>query len=282
MRGIARAAALVVGFLLIGALGAQSAWAERPATVAGLPVQLALGDSWAAGFGATPAATEGYVPQLHEALKEDYKCSPAASPKAKGGCKHLQLVSVAVPGATTPTLIANQLPQATELLRSRNLDRNPRNDVEVTTVHIGGNDVTNPIIAACVPGGLTPSCLATIDAELGAYEADLQAALGALRDAAGPGANIVIGTYDNPIGSCFLAAVPGAVELGALVLEGGGPVPRGLHDIMRDVAADHGALVAESFGRLGPDDWVGGVDCLHPVNSGYDKVTQAFVEALGL
>lgn len=281
MRVIARAVALVVGFLLIGALGAQAAWAAKPATVPGLPVQLALGDSWAAGAGAMPREMEGYVPQLHEVLKEDYNCSPAASPKAKGGCKHLQLVSVAVGGATTPTLIANQLPEATELLRARNLDSNPRNDVEVTTVHIGGNDVVNPIIAACVPGGLTPSCLETIDAELSAYEADLQVALGALREAAGDG-TIVIGTYDNPIGSCFLAAVPGAVELGALVLEGGGPVPRGLHDIMRDVAADHGALVAESFGRLGPDDWVGGVDCLHPVNSGYDKVTQAFVEALGL
>jgi hypothetical protein len=125
MRGIARVAALIAGFLAVGLVGAQSAWAAKPDTVPGLPVQLALGDSWAAGFGATPPETEGYVPQLHEVLKRDYNCSPAASPNAKGGCKHLQLVSVAVPGATTPTLIANQLPQASEILRARNLDSNP-------------------------------------------------------------------------------------------------------------------------------------------------------------
>jgi len=281
MRGIARVAALIAGFLALGLVGAQSAWAAKPDTVPGLPVQLALGDSWAAGFGATPPETEGYVPQLHEVLKRDYNCSPAASPNAKGGCKHLQLVSVAVPGATTPTLIANQLPQASEILRARNLDSNPRNDVEVTTVHIGGNDVVNPIIAACIAGGLTPSCVATIEDELATYEADLRVALSALRQAAGDG-TIVIGTYDNPIGSCVLSAVPGAVQLGDIVLEGGGPIQRGVHDIMRDVAADHGVLVAESYGRLGPSDWVGGVDCLHPVNSGYDKVTRAFAEALGL
>jgi hypothetical protein len=55
-----------------------------------------------------------------------------------------------VGGATTVSLIADQLPEATELLRSRNADRNPRNDVEVVTLHIGGNDVTGPIIDACV------------------------------------------------------------------------------------------------------------------------------------
>ena len=34
------------------------------------------------------------------------------------------------------------------------------------------------------------------------------------------------------------------------------------------------------FGDLGPQDWVGGNDCLHPDDSGYDKVTAAFVEVL--
>jgi hypothetical protein len=43
-----------------------------------------------------------------------------------------------------------------------------------------------------------------------------------------------------------------------------------------------GARVAEVFGDLAPEDWVGGSDCLHPDDSGYDKVTSAFLEALGL
>jgi hypothetical protein len=48
------------------------------------------------------------------------------------------------------------------------------------------------------------------------------------------------------------------------------------------VASLHGVQVAEVHGDLAPQDWVGGNDCLHPDDSGYDKVTDAFLEALGL
>ena len=120
-----------------------------------------------------------------------------------------------------------------------------------------------------------------IQAEFAAYASDLDVALSTLREAAGPDARIVIGTYDNPIATCFLGQVPGAVQLGALVLEGGGPVPQGLNDIMREVAARYDVEVAEVFGDLVSQDWVGGTDCLHPDDSGYDKVTIAFQEVLG-
>ena len=71
------------------------------------------------------------------------------------------------------------------------------------------------------------------------------------------------------------------MQLAALVLEGRPAlVPEGLHDIMRDVAADYGVEVAEVFGDLGPQDWVGGNDCLHPDDSGYEKVAAAFAEVL--
>jgi GDSL-like Lipase/Acylhydrolase family len=194
---------------------------------------------------------------------------------------HLQLVNVAVGGATTPTLIQNQLPTATALLAARNGDSSPRNDVEVTTLHIGGNDVAGPVLAACL-GGLTPGCLATLQTRLAAYRSDLDTALAMLRSAAGEGATIAIGTYDNPIPSCQLAPVPGAILLAELLLEGGGPVSQGLHDIMRDVASDYGVVVAEAFGDLGPQDWVGGADCLHPDDSGYEKVAASFLDALGV
>lgn len=100
--------------------------------------------------------------------------------------------------------------------------------------------------------------------------------------AAGPGAAIVLGTYDNPIATCTLGTVPGAIALGALTLEGGGPIPSGLHDIMREVAAEHGVLVASVSGQLAPADWVGGNDCLHPRDSGYAKVVTAFLQTLGV
>jgi lysophospholipase L1-like esterase len=279
MQRCMRSITLVSMLLLIGVATASPAVAAKRGTVPGLPVQLSLGDSWAFGFGAAVPSEGGYVGRLHEALQERYDCLPAAAKHPHHGCKQLQLVNLAVGGATTPSLIAGQLPAATTLLEMRNGDRNPRNDVEVVTLHIGGNDVTGPIIAACI-GGPTPSCLETIAAELAAYRIDLDTPLSRLRAAAGDETRIVIGTYDNPIPTCDLAAVPSAIQTAALALEGGPGVPQGLHDIMRDVAADYGVEVAEVYGDLGPQDWVGGQDCLHPDDSGYAKVAEAFLEVL--
>jgi len=255
-----------------------------PASAAN-PVQLSLGDSWAFGFGAAVPSQGGYVPKLHSLLQQRFDCSPSPNPKPNQGCKKLELVSLAVGGATTPTLIANQLPEAIRILQERNGNKNPRDNVEVVTIHIGGNDVTNPIIAACVAGlsqgGLSQGCLNTIQSEFAALRTDLTAALSALRNAAGPDARIVIGTYDNPIPTCVLGSIPGANALSVMVLEGAPPlVPEGLNDVIRDVAANYGVEVADSFGRLAPEDWLGGQDCLHPDDSGYTKVAQAFFEVL--
>jgi lysophospholipase L1-like esterase len=280
MKGLVRSLLILV-LLLFGAVTAAPAAAQDAPTTPVAPLQLSLGDSWAFGFGASMPSVEGYVPQLNEALQEDFNCSGAGPEESQAGCPQLELRNLAVGGATTPSMIAGQFPQAIPLLESRNGNLNPRDDVELVTLHIGGNDVTNPIIAACL-GGLTPSCLQVIQTEFAAYESDLDAALSTLREAAGADAPIVIGTYDNPIATCFLAAFPGAVQLGAVVLEGGPGVPQGLHDIIREVAARYDIQVAEVFGDLGPQDWVGGSDCLHPDDSGYDKVTVAFLEVLGL
>jgi lysophospholipase L1-like esterase len=283
---VTRCIALTAITLVVSAVAAAPAAANESDLAPGPPVQLSLCDSWAVGVGATDRTEDGYVPQLHEALQEQFDCHPAlAAPEASDKCKPLELVNLAVGGATTPTLISDQLPAAEVLLESRNFDDNPRNDVEVVTLHIGGNDVTNPVFEACI-GGLTAFCIATIQGELAAYRADLDTALSALRDAAGAETRIVIGTYDNPIPTCFRATIPGAVLLAALVLEGSSAVPGvpgvsdGLQDIMRDVGADHGVEVADVFGELEDEDWVGGQDCLHPDDSGYDKVTDAFLEVL--
>ena len=268
-----RLVALLSIMLLAGAVAASPAAASKP-------VQLSLGDSWAFGFGATVPSEGGYVPQLHQVLEQQYDCSPSDNPKPEQGCNQLELVNIAVGGATTPSMIANQLPTAIPLLEERNGNDNPRDNVEVVTVSIGGNDVTNPIIAACL-GGLTASCISTISSEYADYTIDLDTALSALREAAGPDARIVINTYDNGIAQCVLGGVPGAVQLADIVLEGLPPfVPLGLHDIMRDVGADYGVEVAEVYGDLSPGDWVGGNDCLHPNDTGYDKVTDAFLEVL--
>ena len=99
-------------------------WRPRPRAAAN-PVQLSLGDSWAFGFGATVPSEGGYVPKLHTALQEQFDCSPSDNPKPGQGCKKLELVSLAVGGATTPTLIANQLPAAVALLRGAQREQQP-------------------------------------------------------------------------------------------------------------------------------------------------------------
>jgi lysophospholipase L1-like esterase len=251
------------------------------------PVYLALGDSWAYGQGATDPGTGGYVPRLHEALRADLDCVPAQSDRAVDGCDRLELVNLArpatdtLPGVTAPHVTSEQLPIAKAWLE-RNHDANPTNDVEVITLHVGGNDVSGPIQYACI-GGFDGGCVGTIIAEMTAFAADLHHVVGELRTAAGADTPIVLGTYGNPVPYCQLAGIPGAIELGWLVLEGtpDGSLP-GVHDIVRTVAATYGATVAETTFRLGTGDFVGGADCLHPTDSGYEKVTESFREALGL
>jgi lysophospholipase L1-like esterase len=132
----------LVAMFAVLLVGTGVAAAKPGGLVPGQPVMIALGDSWAAGVGATSG--NGYVPQLHSALRERYGCLPARSERAADKCKRLQLVDLAIGGATTPSLLAEQLPTAISLLEDRNGDSNPRNDVEVVTLHVGGNDVTGP------------------------------------------------------------------------------------------------------------------------------------------
>jgi lysophospholipase L1-like esterase len=275
MRVFSRVAVLAATLLITLAAAAPA--------MAAKPVHLALGDSWAFGFGATVPSEGGYVALLNQALQSEFDCSPSDNSKTGQACSQLELNNIAVPGATTPTLIANQLPTAVQLLEGRNSDSNPRDNVEVVTVSIGGNDVTNPIIAACL-GGITASCIGVIESEFAAYRSDLDQTLSALRAAAGPDTRIVLGTYDNGIGQCFLTQInPAAPLLADIVLENQPaviPSGQGLHDIMRDVAADYDVEIAEVFGDLAPADWVGGNDCLHPDDSGYVKVAAAFAEVL--
>ncbi len=254
--------------------------------IPGLPVYLALGDSWAYGQGAADPASGGYVGQFDEALQEELDCLPAASNQAANGCKHLQLVNLArpatdaLPGVTTPAVASEQLPVAIPMLQSRNHDANPRNDVEVVTLHVGGNDVSGPIQAACI-GGFTQPCGVTWVTTMAQYEADLDDVVSQLRSAAGDDTPIVLGTYDNPVPYCTLGEVPGAIQLGALLLEGSpdGSLD-GIHDVVRRVAARYDAEVAEVFGQLGAGDFVGGGDCLHPSDTGHDKVTEAFMAVM--
>lgn len=252
--------------------------APKPSATKYAPVLLALGDSWAAGQ--WDRDWLGYVNRLQDDLRSQELCrSTQGSAK---DCAALEVRNLATGGGTTADLIQHRLSDAVALLQQRNADDSPADDVVVTVLTIGGLDVFEQSLRACA-GGVTDGCRLTVGELLTTTEANLGVILEALRRAAGPTAPIVITTYDNPIPHCYVGAL-GLSATGAVVLEGdaGLGVPAGLNDIIRQVAATHGVVVAETFGRLRAADWVGGDDCLHPVDSGHEKIARAVLRALDL
>jgi lysophospholipase L1-like esterase len=259
----------------LAALAAVTAVASGPPQPA---VYLALGDSVAAGIGASSSET-GYVAVLHDTLTDARNCGEGGAL----GCR-LSLVSMAVPGATTTSLIgrpgeSSQLSDAVALLRARNGNRPPVDDVKLVTLTIGGNDVFEPVLGACADDPGTELCRATIAGRLALVAQNYDLILSALRTAAGGDTTIAVMTYYNPLPACELAPLWGLAER---VLEGGGGVAAGLNDIIRQsaAAARHDAVVAETAAVIGVEDLVGGEDCLHPDDSGHADIARAFAEVV--
>jgi lysophospholipase L1-like esterase len=252
--------------LLVVTSVAIPAFAEEP----GGAGHVALGDSISAGSVANNPDRTSYVPRLNRWLRSN-DCTGDV-PEA---CPHLTLSNYSVGGATSDTLIVEQLPYAVAEILARRSDSDPFNDVGYITLSIGGNDVFRPVMEACA-GGLTPECSATVQAVFGNYQANLVQILGTLR-AVAPDAEIAIMTYDNSLANCDMSDL---APLADLVLEGGGPLPGGLNDIIRGVAGATGVTVVEVYGLLDPRDFVGGDDCLHPDDSGHRKIARAFLGAM--
>jgi lysophospholipase L1-like esterase len=304
---------LVVSFALVaaGVLGGGVATAEpggSPDLVPGLPVYLALGDSIANGqqsadvvpddYWATVDAwrANGYVAQFGEDLESTLTCLPGKGKNTPAGCRQLQLMNLArsavpaaveppgLPGLTTQLLIDEQLPAATALLEQRNGDKNRRNDVQVVTVTVGGNDAFGPITTACL-GPNPTGCLTAIQSVFTTFGRNYSYILRELRAAAGSKTRMVTMTYYNPVPYCALGqANPVAGPFVDWVLEGGtlngvGTLPVGYNDLIEMISAQFGATPAETFGMLGAGDFVGGADCLHPNLSGHTKIAAAFHDA---
>ena len=230
------------------------------------PVHIGLGDSVAAGSGANNPNT-AYAVRLNRYLRA-VDCNETAS----NACPHLQYSDYSEGGAKSGDLIATQLGPAITEINARQNDGDPTNNVEFITLTIGGNDLFQPVLGAC-GAGVDAACVGTITSVFTTYQANLTLILGSLR-AAAPDAEIAIMTYYNPLGGCHLTDL---APLADLVLEGGNGVPAGLNDIIRGVANGVGGVtVVETYGLLDDTDFVGGDDCLHPDDSGHQKIAKAF------
>lgn len=236
------------------------------------PVYLALGDSLAFGAGASDPERTGYVPLVHEALQGSIPCEPGG----EGSCPELQLLNLAQNGATTTSLLENQLPVALEIIERRNTDDDPGNDVIVITIDIGGNDAVDGVFEACAED-VTLACAPAVQETLSMISRNLTATLMPLRAAAGPETRIAVMTYFNALIGCDYRDVADNAEL---VLNGVPGITPGLNCVIKQAADRADALVADTFGKLEIGDLVGGVDCLHANDSGYEKIAEAFTSVL--
>lgn len=264
-------AALVAGF----ALTSDTSHSTGPPPKV-LPEYLALGDSLGWGFGASDPATKGYVPLFGDFLESEDAWDT-----------DLFLNNLSIPGATSGSLIDEQLPTALAELEARNGDKNPNNDVEVVTVDIGGNDLLallgSPEYPGPCAGGLTEDCATAIYSTFTTFSGNFYYTLDELRTAAGPDTPIIVMTYFNSLAGP--GCPPDLVPLGEIVLEGdpGLGLPLGFNDWIRLIAAAHDAKVADLVpggvfpALLGASHIL--PDCVHANDDGYEIMADEFKDA---
>jgi len=236
-------------------------------------VYLALGDSLAAGVGATVPDRVGYVPHLagffHGA--------------AHGGAS--STVTVALPGATSASFIGSgRLAQAVAVIDGGS-------DIVVVTLDIGGNDLLGLLGPGqpCANDLASPTCQAAIAAALSGFATTFPTILGALTAALArdPGEEqLLVATYYNPMsgtGSPLEAALD-RVLLGAdgKIDCGGNPTQPGLNDLIACIAVQHGARVADVyplFAGKGAELTHIRTGDTHPTNAGHAAIATAFRRA---
>lgn len=259
MRTSYRWAAAILGPLVLALVLACADGEPDGADSAPLPqegtggIYLALGDSIAAGAGASDATNTGYVALVAEALRMRFG-------------ETLQVQSLAVASHTTQDLIDQQLPTALERLQE--------GDVRVVTLTISGNDLQQYAAhPACLQDPTEPTC--PLENGLLQVEQRLSFILQELREG-GPKAAIVIQAYPNLFsgtGHQFERAADIAFDLlnGVIV-----PVAE-RHDVLvadpRRAFFLNGSILTHLQDRT-PD--------AHPNDAGYRAIADAFLEALGL
>lgn len=293
MKRISRIAA-ALALVIAGSGGAAAVAASPPPPVPIRPVYLALGDSMAAGQNSQAPEDidaywrtvdawrrNGYVTPFAKYLQHELDCLPATA-RADDQCGRLDVINLArsavpaseegpgKPGVTAQAVIDEQLEPAEDLIALRNGDDDPRNDVEVITLTVGGNEIFD---------AFRTGDFALIMGAISTFAVDYNEILARLRASAGPDVPILTMTYFNPLRYCDTGLPPEQVEpvaLGAdFVLEQAPIAPgvSGFNGLIEATSAAYGAIPADTYGQLGEGDFF---DCKHPNPDGYEDVAAAF------
>jgi acyl-CoA thioesterase-1 len=259
----------VLALLLLGV-----AWAGDAKAGQSSPLYLALGDSLAAGVGASDPAETGYVGLVYDALATD-----PASPYSESG---LALLNLGDPGETTTSMLASgdQLEQALAEIEGGRDDGIAGNEVAVITIDIGANDFIPFVLgdSPCLSNPLAEACTQAATSALTTFRSNFADIMRRLRAAAGPEVEIVVLGLYNPLsgsGGPFDAVGDAAVELfnstvAAAATDG-------------DVRATFADVFVHFDGRGAelthtaemPSD-------VHPNDGGHYLMARVVVEALGL
>src|SRR6266581_3799854 len=181
----------LAAFFFLSLLLASAGTPAQAQPSSGQPLYIAMGDSLAFGVGVSDPAGGGYVALAHQAL--------LGSDRYRSG--GLQLVNLAVPGATSSDLLqaGGQLDAALREIKARSDSDGPEDDTEIISLNIGGNDLLS--LAArdspCLTEPFGDPCQSRLRAVLSTLQQSLQQTLTRLREAA-PGAGIYVLDLYNP------------------------------------------------------------------------------------
>ena len=245
----------------------------------GAGTYIALGDSLAAGVGATRPNETGYVAALARAL-----AAPGATPAVAA---HRNL---AVSGETSQSMIdGGQLDAAVAAIARADPP------VSLVTLDIGGNDLLALLrTSECSTDPQGDACLALLDETLVVFEQNFRHIVRTLREelaAHAPGAPLAVMTYYNPFsgtgaqfeGAGELALVGADDRVDCEARTGEAPMD-GINDIIVCVGRELGAIpvdVHPAFTGRGFELTHIGFQDVHANDRGYQAVAEVFVRTLG-
>jgi lysophospholipase L1-like esterase len=270
-----------VPFLATATFIAVALLLPSSAAASGAPtVYLALGDSLAAGIGATDPARLGYVPDLFRLVRAKHE--PSLD----------RLVNLAVPGETSGSFITGgQLDRAVATVADQG------SNVRLVTLDIGANDLLGLLSpgAPCALDPTTSGCQLAVRNALAGFAVNYPTILGRLDQALGAQSGkerlLVMTPYNAFSGtgnSTFEHAVDrallgsdGKIDCAALAVPNDDRV--GLNDLIACIGAQFGASVVDVqplfAGRAPALTHVAQGD-FHPNNAGHAVIALAFYRTL--